>query len=376
MQDVSVARSDIFLQHHNRIKYNLMGIPSGGLFVTRALLLLLGSTVFLFGGPADQYGLGEQDANTVVAEIDGTQITLAQFESKRPSVLFQARNGFFEAQKKAVEEYIDDLLLERQAQKENVTVAQLLERHVNGAIAKDPDDAVLRVYYEGVDTNEPFEAVRDKIVDHLRQRRLAKAKTAYIQALRSQSKITVDVAPPRIEVSLKDTPVRGPAGAPLMLVEYADYECPYCQQVQPTIDQLELAFKGKVAFAYKDLPLPMHPHAQKAAEASRCAGLQGKYWEYHDLLSKTKRLDVSQLKAGARQLGLETGAFDKCLDSGERAAAIKSSQDEAQKLGLQGTPSFFLNGRFFSGNLSYDQMRQMMEEELKRSSAQAQTARK
>ena len=339
--------------------------------MTRALILFIGSTAFLFGGPAGQDSLGGQDGNTVVAEIDGTRITLAQFESKRPSALFQARNSFFDAEKKAVEEYIDDLLLERQAQKENVTVAQLLERHVNGTIAKDPDDTVLRVYYEGIDTNEPFEAVRDKILDHLRQRRLAKAKTAYVQALRSQAKITVDVAPPRIEISLKNTPVRGPAGAPLILVEYADYECPYCQQVQPTLDQLETAFKGKIAFAYKDLPLPMHPHAQKAAEASLCAGLQSKYWEYHDLLLKTKDLDVPQLKAGARQLGLETAAFDKCLDSGERADAVKSSQDEAQKLGLQGTPSFFLNGRFFSGNLSYDQMRQMMEDELKRSSAQA-----
>ena len=156
-----------------------------------------------------------------------------------------------------------------------------------------------------------------------------------------------------------------------MLVEYADYECPYCQQVQPTLDQLETAFKGRIAFAYKDLPLPMHPHAQKAAEASQCAGLQGKYWEYHDLLSKTKNLDVPQLKEGARQFGLEPAAFDKCLDTGERAEAVKSTQDEAQELGLLGTPSFFVNGRFFSGNMSYEQMRQMMENELKRASAQA-----
>ena len=338
----------------------------------RTLILLFGSTVFLFGGPA---GIDSQDGNTVIAEVDGMRITLAQFESKRPSALFQARNSFYDAEKKAVEEYIDDLLLERQAQKENMSVAQLLERHVNGEIAKDPDDAVLRVYYEGVDTNEPFEAVRDKIIEHLRQRRLAKAKTAYIQSLRSQAKITVDVAPPRIDISLQDTPVRGPAGAPLTLVEYADYECPYCQQVQPTLDQLEAAFKGKMAFAYKDLPLPMHPHAQKAAEASQCAGLQGKYWEYHDLLSKTKALEVSQLKAGARQLGLEPGAFDKCLDSGERAESVKSSQNEAQKLGLLGTPSFFLNGRFFSGNLSYDQMRQLLEDELKRSPSQVQSGK-
>ena len=343
--------------------------------MTRALILLLGSTSFLFGAPAGQDGIDGQDGNTVVAEIDGTRITLAQFESKRPSALFQARNGFVDAEKRAVEEYIDDLLLERQAQKENITVAQLLERHVNGAIAKDPDDNVLRVYYEGIDTNEPFEAVRDKIIDHLRQRRIAKAKAAYIQALRGQAKITLHVAAPRIDISLKNTSVRGPAGAPLVLVEYADYECPYCQQVQPTLDRLEAAFKGKIAFAYKDLPLPMHPHAQKAAEASQCAGLQGKYWEYHDLLLKTKSLDVPQLKAGARQLELEPAAFDKCLDNGERAEAIKAVQDEAQKLGLQGTPSFFLNGRFFSGNLSYEQMRQMLEDELKRSSAHAESGK-
>jgi protein-disulfide isomerase len=157
-----------------------------------------------------------------------------------------------------------------------------------------------------------------------------------------------------------------------MLVEYADYECPYCQQVQPTLDRLESEFKGKIAFAYKDLPLPMHPHAQKAAEATQCAGMQGKYWEYHDLLLKTKGLDLPQLKSAASQLGLESARFDKCLDSGERAEAVKGTLDEAQKLGLQGTPSFFLNGRYFSGIMTYDQMRQMMEEELRRTTLRAQ----
>src|SRR4051794_27635715 len=144
---------------------------SEGVIVTRFLILLFGVTAFAYGGPADQDALG-QDGNTVVAEIDGTRLTLNQFESKRPSALFQARNSFFEAEKRAVEEYIDDFLLERQAQKENVTVAELLKRHVDATIPKDPDDATLRVYYEGVDTTEPFEAVRDKILDHVRERRL------------------------------------------------------------------------------------------------------------------------------------------------------------------------------------------------------------
>jgi protein-disulfide isomerase len=191
-----------------------------------------------------------------------------------------------------------------------------------------------------------------------------------MESLRSAAKISLEVEPPRIEVSRKNTFVRGPADAPLALVEFADYECPFCQQVQPTLDRLEADFKGRMSLVYKDMPLPMHPHAQKAAEASRCAGVQGKYWEYHDLLSKSKSLEVPQLKTIASQIGLEKAAFDKCLDSGEQADAVKSTVDEAIKLELQGTPSFFLNGRFFTGNLSYDQLHQILQEELKRVTVQ------
>jgi protein-disulfide isomerase len=340
--------------------------------VTRGLILFLGSALFLFAGPG-QDALG-QDGSLVLAEIDGVRLTLSQFESQRPSALFQARNTFYEAEKKAVEEYIEDLLLERQAKKENLTVAQLLEKHVNSTIAPDPDDAALRVYFEGLDTKETFEQARPKILEYIRQRRIAKAKAAYMQTLHSQSTIAFELDAPRLQLSLKESHVRGPAGAPLTLVEFADYECPYCQQVQPTLDRLEAEFKGKIAFVYKDYPLPMHGHAQKAAEASQCAGVQGKYWEYHDLLLKNKNLEVTQLKADAGELGLDTTAFNKCLDSGERASAVKASYDEATKKGIQGTPGFFLNGRFLDGSPTYDSLRQAIEEELKRSSAQARNA--
>jgi protein-disulfide isomerase len=336
--------------------------------VTRALLCFFAAAISCCASDG-QDALG-QSGNTVVAEIDGTRLTLAEFESKRPSALFQARNNFFEIEKKAIQAYIDDFLLERQAKKENVTVAELLERHVNSAIAKDPDDTALRVYYEGLDSKEPFEAVRDKIIEHIRDGRRAKAKAAYMQSIVGQAKISIELEPPRIETSHKNTPVRGPADAPLMLVEFADYECPFCQHVQPTLDRLEADFKGRMAFVYKDMPLPMHPHAAKAAEASRCAELQGKYWEYHDVLSKSKSFEIPQLKATASQLGLQSAAFDKCLDSGEQADAVKANLEEAQKLELQGTPSFFLNGRFFTGDLSYDQLHQILQDELKHSTVQ------
>jgi thiol-disulfide isomerase/thioredoxin len=237
--------------------------------ISRALIVLfLGSGSVLFGGTDNT----NQSDNSVIAEVDGIKLTLADFERRRPEALFQARNAFYETEKKAVEEFIDSYLLERWAQKENVTVAQLLDRHVNSTIAKDPDDTALRVYYEGIDTNEPFEAVRSKILEILRQRRTAKAKSAYMQELRNEAKIAIVVAPPRAQISLGNARVRGIAGAPLTLVEFADYECPYCQQMQPAISQLEADYKGKLAFAYKDVPLPMQC---SRAEGRRSLALRG-----------------------------------------------------------------------------------------------------
>jgi len=327
------------------------------------------AVVLLLSGAAPG-AASDQGGNAVVAEVDGVKLTLADFEARSAGTLFQARNDFYIAERKALEGVIDNFLLEQQAQKENLSVAQLIDRHVNQAIAKDPDEAALRVFYEGLDTNEPFEAVHDKILESLRQRRIARARTAYLQALRSQAKISVLIAPPRVPISLANTPVRGVTGAPLTLVEFADFECPYCQQVQPALNQIEAEYKGRIAFAYKNFPLPIHLHAQKAAEAAECAGLQKKYWEYHDLLLQNPGLEIPQLKARARELGLDSQRFDTCLDSGDRAAAVKAHAEEAARLGLQGTPSFFLNGRFFSGVVTEEQLRQILEEELQRIPAQ------
>ncbi len=325
---------------------------------------------FLSASPFAAAFADEPSSNSaVVLEINGKKFTFSEFEQKRPAALFQARNTFYQSARKAAEEYVDSYLLEQQAAAEHVTVAELLERHVNNVIAKDPPEDALRVYYEGVDTTEPYEAVRPQILSHIRQKRLDKAKAEYLKTLHDQAKIAIRMSPPRASISLKDTPLRGPQDAPVTIIEYADYECPYCQQIQPVLDKLETEYKGKVAFAYKDAPLPMHPHAQKAGEAARCAGAQGKYWEYHDLLFASKALEIPQLKEGAATLKLDTQAFDKCLTSGEQEKAVKAQLAEAQTFQLQGTPSFFINGIFFSGSLTSEQFHTVIDDELKAASA-------
>ena len=336
---------------------------------TVTLSVCLSCAILSVSGFAQPGGDLGGNPGAVLVEIDGTKLTLGDFERKRPSGLFNARNSFYEAERKAVDEFIEQYLLERQAQREHMTVAELLDHHVNSALPKDPSDEALRVYYEGLDAAQPYEAVRDQILQHLRERRIAKAKTAYLESLRNQASIVSHLTPPRATVAVKDAEVRGVPDAPVTIVEYADYECPYCQQIQPALDRLETEFKGKISFAYKDVPLPMHPHAQKAAEAAHCAGVQGKYWEYHDVLYKTKKLDVADLKEHARSLQLDGGTFDKCLNSGEQAERVKAQLTEGQSLGLQGTPSFFINGRVFSGVLSFEQLSAVVMEELQRASA-------
>jgi len=336
--------------------FKALGLVAGALF-----------TVLIAGAATPSGG------DTVVAEVNGVKLTITDLETKYSTALFQAHTNYYATQRKLVDDLIDDFLLKQQAAKEGLTVDQLLDRHVNHAIAKDPSEETLRVYYEGVDTNEPYETVRDKILDALHQRRIAKAKAAYLQSLRQQANVIVRLNPPRMTIPVNDTVVRGPSEARVTVVEYADYECPYCQQIQPAVARLQTEFRGRVAFAYKDFPLSMHPNAQKAAEASRCAQKQGKYWEYHDLLTSTKELDPNALKADARKLSLDAAAFDKCLDNAETAPMVKAYQAEAQALGLQGTPTFFINGRFISGTLTYERLRDVITEELAGTDGQAAT---
>ena len=117
--------------------------------------------------------------------------------------------------------------------------------------------------------------------------------------------------------------------------------------------------------AFKDFPLPMHAHAEKAAEAARCADEQGKFWNFHDILFENQqKLELAQLKEYARTLKLDAARFDQCLDAGEQAAAVQKDIVQGQRLGLTGTPSFFINGHFLSGAVGYGTLREIVEQQL------------
>jgi protein-disulfide isomerase len=304
-----------------------------------------------------------QDGSAVVADIGGQKITLEELQRKEEGKLLQAQYKYYLAERDALNDLVENDLLEKQASREGISVDELIKRHVIVTL-KEPSEEQLHFYYEVMNTDQPFESVRDKILDSLHQLRLNSARTTYVNSLRSQYGVVIELSEPSAQVNVENAFRLGPRNAPVQLVEFADYECPYCQKVYTDLNALHEHFGDKLSVVFKDFPLPMHPLAEKAAEAARCAGAQGKFWEFHDALFKNKKLQLPDLKDEARVLQLDSARFDECLDSGEQADAVKGDSAEGKSLGLTGTPSFFANGHFLTGALSYFKLSQTVDQEL------------
>lgn len=169
-------------------------------------------------------------------------------------------------------------------------------------------------------------------------------------------------------VSADDDPSIGPENASVTIIEFSDFQCPFCTKAEPVISQILENYKGKVRFVYRDFPLSFHQYAQKAAEASECADEQGKFWKYHDTLfekqSEWSSEGVAKLKEYAADLGLNAEQFNKCLDSGKYASEVQKDFTDGQEAGVSGTPAFFINGKALVGAQPFEAFQQIIEQEL------------
>jgi protein-disulfide isomerase len=174
--------------------------------------------------------------------------------------------------------------------------------------------------------------------------------------------------PPRASIDVASTdPVKGPPTAPITIVEYSDFQCPFCARINPTLDQVRKTYGDKIKIVFKDFPLPNHPQAPKAAEAAHCAGEQGKYWELHDrMFANQQALQVPQLKEYATALGLDMNAFNQCLDSGKHAPRVAANMKSGEALGVGSTPTLYVNGRPVVGAQSFEYFKAVIDEELAR----------
>jgi protein-disulfide isomerase len=303
-----------------------------------------------------------------VATVEGQTIYDEDLAPSIEGQLMPLRNQEFEIKRKALDNLIEQKMLEAAAKKKGLTTDKLLDQEVNSKVP-DPSDAEVEGYYMGLKIKSPLADVRTQLRESLKQAKIQQVRQDYMKRLRADSNIVVLLSAPRVEVAYDPARVRGNPKAPVMIVEFSDYQCPYCHQVEPTVKEVLTKYGDKVSLSYRDFPLTaIHSQAQIAAEASRCALEQGKFWEYHDQLFTASKLEKDALIEYAHNLKLDDKQFGSCLTSEKYKADIDKDLQEGRKAGVTGTPGFFINGIALSGAQGQDAFTRVIDDELGRKS--------
>jgi protein-disulfide isomerase len=299
--------------------------------------------------------------------VSGQAIHEQDLQPRMQTQLRQLRNQEYEVKRRALEELVNEKLLEAEAKKRGLTAEQLVAEEVDSRLPT-PSDAELEAFYLGQRDrlNRPFAEVKGQLQQGLQQARLQQARQDYVRRLRERADVVILLRPPKVEISHDPARLRGRPDAPITIVEFSDFQCPFCQRAQPALKDVLAKYGERVKLAYRDFPLQqIHPRAQAAAEASRCAADQGKFWEYHDLLfTNFGKLDQAALLGHARTLQLDEGRFESCLSGGKHQAAVEKDAQEGAAAGVNGTPAFFVNGIFLSGAQPASAFEKIIDEEL------------
>lgn len=312
-----------------------------------------------------------------LAEINGEAVTAEDLDHALGVKLAKLQEQIYAIKREQLDTMIAERLLSQEAAKRGISVPALLDVEVTAKVGLVTETEIERVYQANKANIKGEESeVRERIRASLQQRKLSVQREQYVGSLREKSIVVDRLEPPpvvRVAVATDGAPVRGDEHAHVTLVEFSDFHCPFCKRVQSTLTTLLDRYPGKIKLVFRDLPLAqLHPQAPRAAEAARCAQDQGKFWEYHDVLFRqAPKASDDDLKQYATDVGLDSEQFASCLNQNTHREAVQRDIDEATKLGLNGTPAFFVNGRPISGAQPLEKFVQMIDEELSPKRGQA-----
>jgi protein-disulfide isomerase len=305
---------------------------------------------------------------TTAATVGGEPITIDQLDEQASSELMRIRQQEYQIRLTTLQSMIQDRLLADEAKARGVDEAALLKTEVVDKSPAVTDDDAQKFY----DTNKArmggrsFDDTKADILKMLAQQKQSARRGEFLSELQAKADVKILLDPPRVVVKLPDTaPTIGPADAPITMIEWSDYQCPFCKRAHPVVQQVLDEYKDKIRFAYLDYPLPFHQHAMPASEAAHCASDQGKFWEYHkNLFEVAGDLSEADLNKRATDLGLDGTAFSSCMESKKNDPLIQSNMSSGQAVGVTGTPAFFINGRMLVGAQPIEQFRQVINDEL------------
>ena len=338
---------------------------------SRKLLACCG-LVLLFAGSAFS-----QTSETVVASVNNVEITQKQVDDSVSARIYPLQQQLYAIRKAALENLVTTKILESEAAARGVSVEELRRQLTLGEIV------VTRAQVEQAYTQNasffaamsPDEA-RERLRLDLENQERMKHYRAGLDALRRKWTVRVNFAPPAFVSELDDgtSPAKGSRSAAVTIVEFSDFECPYCNAVQRTLKQVLESYRDEVRLVFKHLPLEGHRNSLPAARAAYCAGEQDRFWQFHDALFGAKELSPAVFAQIATDLGLGMVKFQECLSSEQSRAAVVRDLDTARLFSIESTPSFIINGKLIQGALSFADFQRIIEQELSRRATQKQSS--
>ena len=304
------------------------------------------------------------------ATVGGAVITMDDLDKAAANQLAKVHQQEFQVRSDALTGMIQQKLVANEAAARKVSEADLLQTEIDAKTANPTPEEVSQ-YYDKMKSRmggKTLDDVKGDIEKVLKAQKANERRAQFLTELSAKNEVKIMLEPPRSNITLRPTaPVLGPADAPITIVEWSDYQCPFCKRAHPTIEQVMSEYKGKVRFIYLDYPLPFHPMAMPASQAAHCAEDQGKFWEYHkNLFESPGDLSKADLTKRATDVGLDAAAFEACAASSKHDGLIKTNYDDGAALGVTGTPAFFINGRMLVGAQPIEQFRDIINDELTR----------
>lgn len=309
----------------------------------------------------------EVERARLLATVNGERITSGDVEDSLKPIVFGVQERVYKLRKDELDLNINDTLLVQEAQKRKITTSALLDAEVKPKTITEQDARTF--YAQNKDrVSGEFDQTKESIIRYLQQLEVRAAERTFVEKLRAGAVIQNFLTAPEspvFSIQTADQPSMGNERAPVTIVEFTDYQCPSCADTQPTLERLVKEYGDQVRLVARDFPLSQHTDALKAAEAAEAAREQGKYWEYAAILMRNQTaLSPAKLKDYASEISLDREMFDKALESGKFAAQIQRDIEDGTKLGIEGTPTVFINGRRVSDR-TYDALKANIEAALK-----------
>ncbi|HEX3559365.1 MAG TPA: thioredoxin domain-containing protein [Pyrinomonadaceae bacterium] len=313
------------------------------------------------------------DRARVLATVNGKNITAGDIEEGLRPLVSQVQQQVYLLRRNDLDLRVNDILLTQEAQKRSVTTRALLDSEITSKIPVITEAQAQDFYNKNKERiTGDFPTVKYQLIEFLQQQEQQKLEGALAQRLRNGASVQTFITPPEqpvFQIATDDQPTKGKADSAVTVVEFTDYQCPVCAQAQPVLDKLIAEYGDRVRFVVRDFPLSQHKDAEKAAEAAEAAREQGKYWDFTAILFRNQSaLGADQLKQYAGVIGLDRKRFDAALDSGKFAGEVERDMRDGEKIGVNATPTFFVNGRQVPDR-TYEALKAAIEASLK-SSAQ------